>query len=789
MLSKKKLLVFPTSRAIRDYISKQKSDNTLLPFILTIDEFLKKSISLPDLKYCEEEHRILFLNEAIKNVDIKKLGISNNFTKFLKQSDYIYRFFLELASEKVEIEEIQNVDTYDFYLEHLEILKVIKKKYIEILEKNSYVDKINFDKSYSINKNFLDKFQDVELYFEGYFTKVEFEIVEKISQKIDTKIIFYSNYYNQKSLEVFKNLNINLKIDHKYKIDLTNKIILDEEEIKSLLESYEIKGFSSRLNQIAYIKSSIEKSVLNGVNPTNIALVLPDESFADTLQLFDDERYFNYAMGKSIKNKELYQIANAIYLYLSEDEEKNISNLTYLKVDKEVIDKNIKPFWNKITNKELLLFITDFIKEKEKNVELLEKYDELLYKLNIVLFSNENQILLKDVYKIFLQKLSTITLDDINSGRITVLGLLETRAISFDTVIICDFNESFIPKISVKDKFLSTKLKQLANLPTQFDRESLQKYYYKRLISSSKNVFISYVNSETNQISRFANELFEKNIITDTNDNFYKHILYVNHKISHFEEEILEQIDLTKFIWSATSFKTFLQCRRKFYLQNILKIREHSISLKPKGYELGDIIHSILEDYYTIDKNSNELSFEKIEELFYKYKSSNPFLILDLEIWKKKLYEFYLYDKQRLQNRVIVNLEKNFECEFNGIKIRGIIDRIDKIEDNYELIDYKTSSSLSVDTLKNYEKSSDFQLEFYYIAMNQLFKTTNIKAYYYDLNTPSLIPEISINEKLELLSQKFDELKELSKEKISFFKCEDKANCLYCSYKIICNRE
>ena len=78
----------------------------------------------------------------------------------------------------------------------------------------------------------------------------------------------------------------------------------------------------------------------------------------------------------------------------------------------------------------------------------------------------------------------------------------------FDAVIICDFNESFIPKISIKDKFLSTKLKQLSNLPTQFDRENLQKYYYKRLVNSSKNVFISYVNSDINQISRFANELF-----------------------------------------------------------------------------------------------------------------------------------------------------------------------------------------------------------------------------------------------------------------------------------------
>ena len=97
MQFKKKLLVFPTSRSIRNFISKQKSSNTLLPFTLTIDEFFKKSINLNTMKYCEEEQRVLFLSEAIKNTNIQKLGISDNFTKFLKQSDYIYRFFLELG--------------------------------------------------------------------------------------------------------------------------------------------------------------------------------------------------------------------------------------------------------------------------------------------------------------------------------------------------------------------------------------------------------------------------------------------------------------------------------------------------------------------------------------------------------------------------------------------------------------------------------------------------------------------------------------------------------------------
>ena len=786
MLFKKKLLIFPTSRAIRDFITLQKGRNTLLPFILTIDEFFKKSILFNNMKYCEEEQRVLFLNEAIKDINISKLGISDNFTKFLKQSDYIYRFFLELASEKIEISDIQNVDTYDFYFEHLQILQTIQKNYIDILEKNSYVDRINLNKHYEINENFLKKFENIELYFEGYFTKVEFDIVEKISKIKNLNISFYSNIYNQKSLEVFKSLNLDIKINHKYKIDLSNKMILEEKKILNDLAFVELKGFSSRLNQIAYIKSTIAKSVQNGVNPENIALVLPDESFAISLQLFDDEKYFNYAMGKSIKNTNLYQVAYSIYSYLNEDEIKHLEFLNFFKIDKIFIDKNIKNLWNKKATKESFLIITDFIKSFEKNSELLEKFEELLYKLNIILFSTNHNILLKDVYKIFLQRLAKITLDDVNSGKITVLGLLETRAVNFETVIICDFNESFIPKISVKDKFLSTKLKQLSNLPTQFDRESLQKYYYKRLIGSSKNVFISYVNSDTNQISRFANELFNTHIKTDTNDNAYKHILYDNHKINHFDEEIIAKIDLVSLRWSATSFRTYLQCKRKFYLQNILKIKEHTISLKPKAYELGDIIHSILEDYY---KDFTEHNFEKIEDLFNKYKSSNPFLILDLEIWKKKLYAFYLYDKQRLENRQIIALEKTFDLEFEGIKIRGVIDRIDKYDDIYEVIDYKTSSTLSVDTLKNYEKTDDFQLEFYYLAMNELYKTSKIEAYYYDLNNTVLINEIALDKKLELLCEKFNEIKEISKNEISFSKCEDKSNCTYCAYSIICDRE
>ena len=172
-----------------------------------------------------------------------------------------------------------------------------------------------------------------------------------------------------------------------------------------------------------------------GINPNKIAVILPDESFAATLELFDRENYFNFAMGKTILNKNIYQKSNAIYNFILENELKNIENIKFLDLDFEFIEKEIKHFWNKLCTKERFIQITDFLKINEQNIELLEKYDEMVYKLNFVLFSQNFNLKLKDIYKIFLQKLAKISLDDAHSGKITVMGLLETRLIDFDAII------------------------------------------------------------------------------------------------------------------------------------------------------------------------------------------------------------------------------------------------------------------------------------------------------------------------------------------------------------------
>ena len=789
MLDKQKLYVFPTSRAIRNFLENHKGQNSLLPFTLTIDEFFKKSTYIPNRKYCDEEQKFLLLNEAIKDVDIKRLGIASTFSSFLKQHEYIYRFFVELSSEKVDIKSIKDIDTYDYYREHLDILEQIRTNYLNILDKKEYVDKINFSLLYRINHTFLDKFSSIELVFEGYFTKVEFDIIDKISTYKDLVIKFVSNEYNKKSLEVFKDFfPEKIEFNKNYIFDLSNRKILKKQNHINANKALEIKAFSTRTNQIAFIKKSIQKCVSNGINPSKIAVVLPDEKFAHSLELYDNEKYFNFAMGKSIKSSKIYQSIKAVNGYINEKELKNLKMLEFFQINKAHLDEFLIKNLNKICTKEIFKSIVDYFKTFENSVELIEKYDEMTYKLENLIFSLDTKLTVKEFMKVFIQKIENITLDDINSGKITVLGLLETRANKFDAVIICDFNEEFIPKMSIKDKFLSTKIKELTNLPTAKDRQLLQKYYYKRLIESSNYLYISFVKSDSSTISRFAAELFNiKDIDTNIYDEQYRDILYYNHKLKHFDKDIIQKIDLQSFTWSASALKTYLQCKREFYLKYILKIKEHEITLKPKPYELGQIVHKILEEYY----KEGIYTYEKMQELFLKYRSQNPFLTLQLEVWKQKLKDFYEYEKQRVSKIKTIEVEKDFNINFDGFNLTGVIDRVDYNKDTnrYEVIDYKTSSSLKVDSLRNYDKAVDFQLEFYYLAISELYKDFNVDTYYYDLYNTKLIEEVACDKKLELLVSKLKQIKDSCKAEINFQKTEHKSICNFCTYKTICDRE
>jgi CRISPR/Cas system-associated exonuclease Cas4 (RecB family) len=782
---KNSLVVFPTSRAIRYHLSSLKNHNQLLNKNIAIGEFFSLVIlEKNNLNFCDKNLKILYLKEAITNIDIEALGFSGDFSTFLKQSDYIFRFFTETANEYIEFDTLLEFDTYALYSDHIEILKNIHKNYVEILEKNGYTDTILLPMNYKLNLDYIEQFETITINLEGYLSSFEFKIIQEVSKVVDTFINITFNQYNQKNKELFDALKNELQTDFSYKIDLTNMKIVEEKEELKQNQNIMISPLSSQLEQIAFIKYHITQMVQNGLEPESIAVLVPNEQIATSLELFDDEHYFNFAMGRGIAQNKISKVIKLINKILIDFEPKDLEKFKFLKIKEDDFVKLFRDNWNKILNKEIFEQIVNYLFSFEEDEEVLEKLEHLKISLDILLFTNieDNylELKVKEFIKLFINQLLSITVDDVSGGKITVLGILETRAVSFDGVIVIDFNDDKIPKLSIKDKFISTKIKELAKLPTITDRENLQRYYYKRVFDKAQQIAICFIDDEQSVMSRFIVQLFE-NYKEYLVKKEYKAILYTPAQLQHFSSDIILDIDLSKQSWSATSLKSYLTCKRQYYFNYIAKIKEHTISIKPQNFEVGSIIHNCLEEAV---KNNN-LTNEFIHNYLVSFQKSNPYLVLELELWKKKLEKLVEFEKVRATNGILIeSVEQPFNVVYNGVTIKGKIDRIDKHNDgSFEILDYKTSSSLKIDTLKTYEESTDFQLEFYYLSQrDKMIKSVG----YYDLNDSSIKSEVVLNEKLEYLDMHLQRLKTTS---VNFTLTEKLSSCQFCPYSIICQRD
>lgn len=782
------LLVFPTSRAIREYIVAQQNTNTLLPKLITIDELFKNSIFLGDKKYIDENLRVIYLKEAISQQQFDTLGLSNNLSDFFRQSDFIFRFLGELSHENLDIDTLAQYDTYAHYSDHLDILKNIQKNYLQTLDKHNLIDKINLPQNYQFNDEYVKNFDQITIYLEGYLSSFESSIIKQVATFTDTIIDFEYNSFNQKSIEQFDINSLELKLEKHYKVNLSeNKILEQNDSIKEICNP-NIAAFSSKIDQIGYIKYAIYDMVENhNIVPEDIVLVTPDESFGKTLKLFDKEHYFNFAFGFDITTSKTYEIITSCERELNEREQQTKEKLQFLEIDNDIFN-NLQNVWNKQFTIEEFENFNTYIYEQEENNDIKQEYEKIIYSIVHLFKTNSLEITFKELFKILIQKLSKITLDDTQGGKITVMGILETRAIDFQGVIVCDFNDNVVPRKSTKDKFLSTHIKKLANLPTSQDRQNLQIYYYNKLFKNTKHLYISYVENDENTISRFSSILFPNTKLEDIQDKNYKHILFENIEKQATEDQVLLDIDLSTKSWSASSLKRYLECKRKYYLHDIIKIKEHHFSFRPQNFEIGTLLHDILERIY-LKNNSfleiNHLYSELLKELSNE-KKSNPYLVFEIELWKRKIKKFIENDINRFNQGITVqSCEKPFRTIYNGININGKIDRVDLNKDGtVDILDYKTSKALTVSSEKNYEKSVDFQLEFYYLALEQEYKINQVA--YYDLNTGKIKPEIMLDKKLLRLEEVFEALKTTQ---VDFEKCDNKQICSICTYNTICQKD
>jgi len=778
----KRTIVFPTARAIRHEQSNTNESSIFLPNFLTMGDFISKLCIVDGYKFIDDDSRILLLLEASDFQSFSKLQIERNFFTFTKNSNYIFKFFSELSAEKYDIENLKNADLYAEYEEHITILIELYKRYEVLCDEKKYLDKIFLPKLYKFNSSYAKLNRDVVIKVDGHITNFEFELFEHYIKYANLTIIFTTSEFNLKMQERFSKFGIDMEKNTIYTIDFNKKHIVFKKRlaINSNIQSH---NFSEALLQVAFAKKKIYDFVVAGYDPNKIAIVVPDEKMAVILKSFDDISNLNLAMGISFKRTEIYTKMDATIKMIEQKSQENISRLK--RVEDRLYDKLYDIYYKDINDVNLISILEDFKQYFSDKIEV-KIYNEELFKFDKLLKSLKN-ISIKAVLNIFMQRLATRVMDDIRGGKIVVLGVLETRSVEFDAVIVLDFDDKNVPKRSDKDMFLNTKIREIAQLPTMADRENLQKHYYFMLLNSAKEVAISYVKSSENSGSRFLKNLDIKE------KNIYDELMLTNILFKKSSFNMLKDNDtVIKYSFknvkvSASSLKAYLVCKRKYYYKYIKKISSHDIpSDMPKEFEIGNDVHIALKELYS--KQDSYLDEDALRKDLYleldKIRTSNEFHSYLIDIQKKRL-ELFVHNEVKRFNLgyKVLKTEQRVEIKHNSMLLHGYIDRIDILNNKLEILDYKTGK-YPLSNKNNFQNTVDFQLEFYYLLASSIGEVSSCA--FYDLKKSKIFKDDFFKDKLKILNQYFKEMSEI--EELEIKKCEDTKHCLYCEYALICHR-
>jgi len=715
------LKVFSTKREIREFL--KAKNNEFLPKLTTIGEFLDKAVVVKGACMVDDDMKKLYLYRALKEINIKKLGMKEDFLSFFKNSEFVLSFFNEVFLENVSIGDIELSDTYLEYSEHLELLNELYLKYKQLLERDALYDKITLEE-YEINRKFFEDIQKVEIFLSGYLPKHDLQIIKNIP--CDVEVCFRVTPYNKKLVsKMFGEFRYG-----EYRYDPKNAKVLEYKKTADNI-NVKVEHFSSRINEANFVFASIEEFVSKGIKPENIAVILPDESFSEYLKLLDIHNNLNLAMGEGFVKSDIYITLEALFKYITEKDE-----ISYLKIK----DK-IEEFEKLNTLDEVLNFVLKYSSVKERKL-----LDEEVYKISKL---RELEKYSKDeILHFLLERFKNLSFDDVKGGKVTVMGVLESRGMRYDGVIIVDFNDEYVPNVNDKDYFLNTSIRKRAGLPTRADKESLQKNYYYTLLQNAKFAKIAYVKNEEKEPSRFLYELgfdFGENL-----DDFYSQTIYTVSKPSFYEySETFEKPE----ILTPTKLKTLLECPMRYYFSYVLNIKNED-----KKEYFGSRFHTVMQEVLKRVPETKEEYFEKIMALLLKNASKKEYFEIKSQ-WEERIRKFAYRDFEELSGPI------GCEVKLPSKKYKDYIleARADRIIGN-RIYDYKTSSSQ--DYLKDLT-----QAEFY------KYLSPESEIYFWDIYNAKLIKADVDIKKLE---EKIDSLVFSSK------RAEERGKCKYCEYAFAC---
>ncbi len=311
-----------------------------------------------------------------------------------------------------------------------------------------------------------------------------------------------------------------------------------------------------------------------------------------------------------------------------------------------------------------------------------------------------------------------------------IMGMLETRLLSFKRIYLVDAVEGKLPTSLPYDPLLPDSLRHTAGLPDSHERDAVSAYNFKRLIMSAKQVVLLYqTGAQPGQFdskatrSRYVEELIWEQ---EKKERRGKQLMLAGehpiHTVSFKSSPVpleVEDIPITPHLGqalrstlskkglSASALDCWLTCPKQFfykYIARIYPLEEVKEQGDPAAF--GRCIHQALKQFFMPYKGQElDISLLDAHELIRNFNSIfDADKSLSQAAWNVRL-ALKKTAELRLQNMLhasqtthIVDLEKQLHTHITiqgvPVPLQGILDRIDlrKEEDIHGavILDYKT---------------------------------------------------------------------------------------------------
>ena len=367
------------------------------------------------------------------------------------------------------------------------------------------------------------------------------------------------------------------------------------------------------------------------------------------------------------------------------------------------------------------------------------------------------------------------------STGLQVMGLLETRTLDFDHVVMLSVNEGILPSGNSSNSLILFEIKKRFHLSTYEQNDAIYGYHFFHLLQRAKDIHLIYNADSTDAVaeeSRFIKQIaFKKrkgHFDNITLEQMVKPPLPIDSDPNSTSEIVVKNSDavrekLKKFPFSASSLSTYLNCPLQFYLKHVAKIvPEEEIDENVDQNVIGLVIHKALEQLGNaiignpgtppsdlVDEWADKIQGDYILDLFNEQDEVRGQdllrgrLYLATEVVRKTLAAYLPQLRGELTSGLtqIIGCERQFTSRLdvggNSIQLTGFADRIDLHGSKVAILDYKSGKShdttfSDIDELfTNPDKKHIFQLFIYMLLYkyrdrnefpSHLFPDTELEA-------------------------------------------------------------